>query len=536
LAFKYPSTLAKRVLRTKHGAIELLATGQQFVAVGTHPSGVRYEWADGLPDDIPTLTTEQLEEVWSVLSLEFGIAASVESRISTKAEKLEEAVQGDPVAMFLVQNNWVRYRERDGRLHIRCPFEDFHTTFTSDSATTYFPAHTGGYAQGHFRCLHAHCEHRKDTEFVQAVGLIMNEFDEITTPDAAPDEEPALSVVPTRFRVQPAFEFASGKPPKWLIKELLPKAGLGVVFGASGSGKSFFVLDLLGAIARGEEWRGLKTFVGRCVYIAAEGAGGFRSRLRAYAQYNDIPLSSLDIGVIGDAPNFMNPVDIKDLLSSIKYFGDVDLVVVDTLAQVTPGANENSGDDMGKALSHCRAIHRHTGAMVLLVHHSGKDASKGARGWSGLRAAADVEIEIARDASDRVATVTKMKDWQDGTAFGFRLDTVHIGDDDDGDPITSCIVVHDNVPGAFRTRHIRNEKAKLVWSVVNELTAMGEPNVPLDHVLTLAAERLPVPVSSGGRKDARRQIASRAIDKLIKEGFLKHKRGTLSVIAPEEAL
>jgi hypothetical protein len=49
---------------------------------------------------------------------------------------------------------------------------------------------------------------------------------------------------------------------------------------------------------------------------------------------------------------------------------------------------------MGLALSHCKHIYEVTGAIVLLVHHSGKDAAKGARGWSGIRAAADTEIEI----------------------------------------------------------------------------------------------------------------------------------------------
>jgi len=71
-----------------------------------------------------------------------------------------------------------------------------------------------------------------------------------------------------------------------------------VVYGDSGSGKSFFVFDMLGAIARGVEWRGKKVAKGRAVYIAAEGAGGCRNRLQAYCEHHGVEPDELDIGII----------------------------------------------------------------------------------------------------------------------------------------------------------------------------------------------------------------------------------------------
>jgi hypothetical protein len=91
-------------------------------------------------------------------------------------------------------------------------------------------------------------------------------------------------------------------------------------------------------------------------------------------------------------------------------------------------------------LAYCREITRLTGAMVILIHHSGKDESRGARGWSGLRAAADFELEIIRADEDRVATVTKMKGGADGDEYGFRLQGIVVGLDDDGDNETTCII------------------------------------------------------------------------------------------------
>jgi RecA-family ATPase len=173
-----------------------------------------------------------------------------------------------------------------------------------------------------------------------------------------------------------AGSFASGKPMGWMIKDVLPRAEVVMVYGESGSGKSFVVLDLGGAVARGTEWRGKRTKKGRVVYVVAEGAAGFRNRLKAYAAKHGIDLTDLDVWVIHAAPNMLLKEDALDVCKSILASGGADLVIVDTFAQVTPGANENAAEDMGKALAHCRGIHVATGAVVLLVHHSGKDQSR----------------------------------------------------------------------------------------------------------------------------------------------------------------
>lgn len=185
------------------------------------------------------------------------------------------------------------------------------------------------------------------------------------------------------------------------------------------------------------------------MYVVAEGAGGFRNRVQAYANHHGIGLADVPLGVINAAPNLIERKDAVALAKSVLKSGGADVIIIDTLAQTTPGANENSGEDMGKVLSHCKDIHRVTGALVLLVHHSGKDSSKGARGWSGLRAAADVEIEITRSEALRTAKVTKQKDGEDGQHWNFVLDTVTLGMDEDDDLITSCVVNYDVPQEAF---------------------------------------------------------------------------------------
>jgi hypothetical protein len=319
-----------------------------------------------------------------------------------------------------------------------------------------------------------------------------------------------------RFAVVDAEDFADCNPTPWLIKGVLPKADLGVVFGESGSGKSFFVSDMALSLALGKSWRGHKSRQSRVVYLAAEGGSGFRKRLKAYEQHHKIDLAGVPFGVIPVAPNFLQKVDALDVAKAIKAWGGADLVIIDTFAQVTPGANENAGEDVGKALAHFRGLNRALGAMVLLVHHSGKDTSKGARGWSGLRAAADVELEVIRTESGRVTRVTKQKDGDDHGEFGFELEVVPLGMDEDGDIITSCAVVEAEVPSGLHgsAKSAKSGAGKwtsVVISVVSEFGLAQSAGIEVEAVIAECLSRTEAPA---GKRDTRKQHIRRALKAL----------------------
>jgi RecA-family ATPase len=133
---------------------------------------------------------------------------------------------------------------------------------------------------------------------------------------------------------------------------------------------------MAGSIARGVDWRGRRVRKGRVIVIAAEGGGGYGKRIKAYCQHHQIEMRDLDIGVITAAPNFLEAEDISEVVASIVAAGGASLLIVDTFAQVTPGANENAGEDMGLALKNARGLREATGAMCLLIHHAGKDAAR----------------------------------------------------------------------------------------------------------------------------------------------------------------
>jgi hypothetical protein len=557
MVFALPGELPKRVIRMKEGIIELLGTGQQFIACGTHPSGVKYVWwrapdHEELPTGIPVLTLAEVEAIWSALEAKFAVAPSSSATAPSKAKVLHAAIENDSVAQFLMDSGSVLSVDRDGKMHITCPFEDGHSTESAISSTTYFPKNTGGYAMGHFHCMHASCEHRTDGDFRDALEVPyenpLDDFDDLTltlghqagvesnlaTPSQANEikgskleleGEKTTPLAKPRFTVVPALEFSQVQSAPWIVKHVLPQAEVGVIYGESTAGKSFFVLDLVAAVARGEPWRGHKVVKGNVVYIVAEGAGGMRSRLAAYGMHNDVALADLPIGIIADAPNFMEVTDVKEVLKAITVFGKVSVIVVDTVAQVMAGANENSGEDVGKMLKHCKALHKKTGALVLLIHHAGKDTSKGARGWSGLKAAADVEIEVLRDGDDRVACITKLKDGVDGIDFGFKLTVVELGVDEDLEAITSCALEYTDakrpIMPAKKGRGGHNDPPveNLILRVVGNLVDVGMDTVSLHEVMAAVMSEMPFDPLSG-RKDPRGKQLSVALDALRDSGRL----------------
>lgn len=507
----------KRSFKAEHGIVEFLATGQQCIVAGTHTSGVRYEWHP-LPSTIPTLSAKDFEALWTELVDAFAIEAPQISSTTSKKEKLNAAITTDPVAAHLGELGIVKSAERDGRLHIVCPFEAEHTSESSDSATTYFPANTGGYAQGHFDCRHAHCAQRTDEEFKRAIGYDDLEFDDLTDEAAVPEQ-----VTPSRYHYISADEYVNQPPLGYLIKGLIPRVEMVMLFGPPQGGKSFLALDMAAHIALGTPWRGHRVKRGRVCYIAAEGAGGLVNRIAAYKSYHGV--DSLDVFVLPASPNFMNAMDIKELITATVALAP-SLIVIDTWAQSTAGGNENSGEDMGKALAQAKKLHRATKATCLIVHHSGKDAERGARGWSGLLGAADAMLEIRRNGDDRVMTNTKQKDGTEGQEYGFKLNVVHLGEDADGDPITSCVVLESAVTRA-EVNMGKNEK--LILKALEDSRGLDGEWPDVNTVIDAALLQIPFD-ATGGKNDKRRQNVRRALKSCIEKELLEEIDGRLQLV------
>lgn len=391
-------------------------------------------------------------------------------------------------------------------------WDEWSATSHKYTDTAYCKQRWDSFGRGGQRPVTAHALVKLANEHGAHIDLNANAADDF---DVLP-AEPAGAPEALRFRVMTTDEFLQRPRPTWIVKGLVPKADVMMLFGEPGAGKSFVALDIFGAVARGVPWRGLKTQQMRVVFIAAEGVGGFRNRVEAYELHHQ---AKAGVGVIDGAPNLLLPKDADDVAKGIKAsFGGADIVVIDTLAQTTPGANENAAEDMGKALANCRRIGRALGgALVVLIHHAGKDTSKGARGWSGLKGAADTELEVARTPGGRAMRASKQKDGKDGQVWGFDLTEVLLAVDEDGDPISSCIVAEAPVPagGASRLAPARKlgKWEQHVLAAIQEIAVAQTAGIEVSAVLDLAVMKEPKPEG----KDTRRQHAKRALGNLIDE-------------------
>ncbi|MBO6807272.1 helicase RepA family protein [Thalassospira sp.] len=226
--------------------------------------------------------------------------------------------------------------------------------------------------------------------------------------------------------------------PDYLIKSLLDQGAMSVVYGAPNSGKTFVCLDLLISIARGAEWRGKRVKQGTAIYLAAEAGHGILRRLTAYEAHHDIDPASVPFSVIPRPVDLTG--DVGQLIEALRPHNPA-IIAIDTLNRVIGDHDENSPQGMSAFIRAVDAIRAALGCHVLVVHHSGKDASRGARGHSSLLGATDTELAVLNDEDGRRIKVAKQRDGATGEEIFFALHALDVGTDSDGDPITSCVVV-----------------------------------------------------------------------------------------------
>lgn len=261
----------------------------------------------------------------------------------------------------------------------------------------------------------------------------------------------------------------------YAIKGVLAPNTLAAIIGASGSGKTFFAIDMACHVAAGMSWYGRRTNRGLVVYGALEGGAGAQNRFSAWRKTKLKEQQSLPLRAMIDSINLRDPVDVLRFVEFVRA-AETDhgekcaLVFIDTLSRAIAGGNENGPEDMGALVAGADSLRENTGACVLLIHHLGKDETKGGRGHSLFHAALDTEIAINAADAARVAVANKQRDWQDGDRFGFKLETVILGMDGDGDIVTSLISEPCEAPDAAKAE----PKGKQQRALLRALRALAK--------------------------------------------------------------
>lgn len=296
-----------------------------------------------------------------------------------------------------------------------------------------------------------------------------------------------------RYRLHSPDELINAPPLKWMVRGVLPEVGLAALYGPPGSGKSFLALDLCVAVAGGTEWFERRTTAVPVIYVALEGEGGLGKRAKAWTTENNTPLPDR-LRFVMQPFDLRQASDVQDLCEAVEASGGAGgLLVLDTLNRAAPGSDENSAADMGELLAACTEIRRRLGGVVLIIHHTGKDAGKGLRGHSSLIGALDAAIEVTRTGDVREWSVFKARDEVDGESNAFRLRLVEMGFDNEGDAITSCVVQHVDAEAMPAKMPKAVQELKAVYDEANP----GLDGMTLSALLNAAKEKY----GKGYRKD-----------------------------------
>jgi hypothetical protein len=538
---------------THEHKVEILGTGQQWVAYHTHPeTGKPYIWFDGISDEgirnvrweeLPVLNVADARRVitaFEVLATErvsagaWALAASKtdsnldkgprqDDEFLSHSEPVRDISRSDVEALihkldFDSRDDWVRA----GRiLHHQYEGEgeglEIWNAWATNSAK--WQAETEATVWASFGAR---------TDAPETIRSLMKSFPGVVKPiehkPATPHPQ-ATKEDPVPFIE--GSQFAEGfEDIDWLIEDVVPRAQVGVVYGASGSGKTFFALDMACAIRRGGVWREKQVEQADAFYIAAEAGNGIKKRIAAYLQVKGAGVMPWFVDY---QPNLATLESVQAISESVKLRSDKPGVIfVDTMALSHDG-DENSSKDMSLLLRNCKILSDNTGALVILVHHTGKDESRGMRGSSAIYAGADFVLEISAAGRDHEMVVDKLKDGERGARFGFTLPSVEVGATPRGKAITSCYVKESDKTldkGKKNGRKpLTSQQQIFIMDVFVEALGMSESMTETELVEAVKAKQ-----RAADNVPAQSQSIKGSINKMVISGHICKEDEILSLI------
>jgi len=316
---------------------------------------------------------------------------------------------------------------------------------------------------------------------------------------------------------------------RWLVRNFIPADSTGMMFGASGTFKSFLALDLALHVAHGFDFMGKATRKGAVAYVASEGGAGIYRRIKAWHEQH---------GIVDFPPNFYictvplqlsDPAEIDMLAAAIKEktrdADKMELVVIDTLSQTFAG-DENSASDISNYLrsinSKVRAAFETT---TLIIHHTGHNATERPRGSSALTANLDYLLSVHKpDPQSMTArlNVSKQKDGERLENLYFNLEKVDLGQDEYGETVESlCAEYMEQSGNAAPTTGRRSKYKEIALALIlkNGISSTHE-------IRNSCAENM----TGANAVSISRRVAT-TLRELVKEGKIREK--TKGVWVPE---
>jgi hypothetical protein len=362
--------------------------------------------------------------------------------------------------------------------------------------------------------------------------------------------EPESAVVSTPpAALRPAitsYRFRRGHNPygdrRWLVHQTLPEIGVAFLAGQYAAGKTFVALDLAYSVMAGERFAGVDVDrKGGVLFLAAEGESEIPVRLEAILQTRgsasttDLPFIWLDdvpVLLASDGKDKLIAA-VRDAAAQFRAEGiHLALVVVDTVAAAAGWTDENNAAEAQAAIRVMQALAKETGALVLAVDHHGKDQNAGVRGSTAKSAGAEAVLSVLGEkqvngtTTDRRLALHKVRGGASGRELPFDLQTVDVGVDAKGRPVTTCVVdwrAHERPPAVEKLPRT----ASAALSVLREMIADNAGAAVAETAWREACDDRRI--STADDKDGRGKAFRRAYALLLDRKAVESKGGQVSL-------
>lgn len=325
----------------------------------------------------------------------------------------------------------------------------------------------------------------------------------------------------------------------WLIKNYLELDSTTLLYGASGSGKSFVAVDMACSIATGTSWQGHDTEEGAVFYIAGEGHSGFKKRFRAWQQQNNVTLQGKPLFLSQTTIGLPDEAGLNKLIHEIDLLvaetgHKPKLIILDTLARCLIG-DENFAKDIGGFIKALDTLRLRYGCCVLTVHHTGHNETTRARGSSALKAAMDTELSLKDIKGTIELSITKQKNHEAPASLHFKLEQIDLGND-----INSAVITSTDKPN-FKTGGTLNKNDQIVLNALQELDATHQLQMATDSESVATAQ--PIPIQqwrelaykslTQSTQKSKKDTFTRSMNRLVAcSQVVKNSNGSYSLLQP----
>lgn len=414
--------------------IEFLGTGGQFVAYGDYPETEKgcYTWHGGeLTSEVPMLAEDDLLAIFDKFD-ELCLAAGMTKKGQGKLEKIQALEESDPLDVAIANRpldidrrqikqllKGYKAKDLDHDAWFKVGMALYHEFEGSDAGLVMWDKWS-----------------KKDPERYdkRIMRKRWDSFGGHTRPVTMASIIKAANAVKVKefshqgggyLYPKVGSSLAQGTYINWVVEDIIEAGTIGQIFASSGTGKTFFALDIAAHLAAGVEWNKRRVVGGPVVYLVGEGVAGIKRRLAAIEKEKNLDLSQL---YMARMPNFGDSDELQALLLELKALPIPPvMIIIDTLARAIVGLDENQSKDMGPIVEAMATFTRKLGCVVMDIHHTPKGSGDQSRGSGAIKAAMDFEIRLEGDSRTGVkVSCAKSKDAEAFDEMAFKLATTKL--------------------------------------------------------------------------------------------------------------